>query len=65
MKMTSRKVLTVLFSMNAALFAPNTCADETKAETESIWTRDKLTGGWGVLRTKLTDLGAASVLLRK
>ena len=60
-KNTSRILLPALL---AALFASNTWAedsktdmDEPKTETESIWTRDTLTGDWGGARSDLVSRG--------
>ena len=39
------------------LFAGTAYAEDKKADNDSIWTRDQLTGDWGGVRTDLSDDG--------
>jgi hypothetical protein len=38
--------LAALLTLCAVLFTTNTWAEDSKTQSEDIWTRDKLTGDW-------------------
>jgi porin len=66
MKMTSPALLIVMLLFGASAHAAQAQTDPsaeeatasaTAASSDSLWTRDKLTGDWGGSRTKLTDKG--------
>ena len=49
--------LAALLSLCAALLATNAWAEDIKTWAEEIWTRDKLTGDWGGMRSDLSKHG--------
>jgi porin len=49
--------LAALLTLCAVLFTTNTWAEDSKTQSENIWTRDKLTGDWMGGRTYLSDHG--------
>jgi porin len=49
--------LAALLTLCAVLFTTNTWAEDNKTQSDDIWTRDKLTGDWGGLRSDLSKHG--------
>jgi porin len=66
MKVTSRSLLVVILLFGVCAHAAQAQTDPsaeeatasaTAASSDSLWTRDTITGDWGGSRTKLTELG--------